>query len=498
MPHEERISRILAKLAALRAGAIGDDVEKFSLEPVLSEGEITAFEQAQGAQLPADFRAFLALAGGSGAGPYDGLLPMIAWGSALGKERPGWLARPFPFVVTETGQFEPFGPAREASTVEPPGPTHEAYEGAISLSDQGCTFYGLLVVTGPLAGRLVYVNVDQDAPYYLVENPDFLSWYERWLDELRWGHRASWFGIGMPGDEAQLVAAAAPGSARRRDAVAAMFRLPRLSGETAALVVDLLRDPDAELRELAVSLLKNFPPAEASLHLHRALGDVSGEVRKAALETILRAGGAWQEAARKALHDTDPAVARVALYHLTADERLLSADEVLPFVESPDAALSRCAMGALARLPSGRATAVLLGRVASDPELDTLSALVNQVHNGGASAAQTDEVLEALRARVVASGDRVPQLLLWILGGFPGSHPALQGLLLGLVNHPEVLVRFSVVHQLGKVGDEGALAALAACRRDPSRLDPEYPNRSSIGTMAREAARAIRKRVRGG
>jgi hypothetical protein len=471
-----RLSQLHEKLGALRARAGGG--EALRLAAALSEGEIRAFEEEHGAHLPPDFRAFLRGVGASGAGPYDGLLPNEQWSSALGKVRPGWLARPFPFAIDPAGDFVAIGPPGSAGD--------EPFEGAIALSDQGCTFYGLLVVTGPLAGRVVYVNVDQDRPYYLVENPDFLSWYERWLDELLWGHHASWFGIGLPGDEAQLAAAAVPGSPRQRDAVAAMFRLPRLSGETAALVVDLLRDPVAEVRELAVGLLKNFPPAEASLRLDHALGDASGGVRLAALEAILRAGGAWQEAARKALRDADPAVAVVALHHLTADERLLSADEVLPFVESPDAALSRCATGALARLPSGRATAVLLGRVASDPELDTLAALVSQVHNGGASAAQTGEILEALRARVAMAGAHIPQQLLWILCGFPGSHPALQRLLLGLVSHPEPLVRFSVVHQLGEVGDAGAIAALTVGRRDPTTLGPEHPNRSSIGQMARE------------
>ena len=120
------LSRIREKLAALRAQT-GED---YPLDRALTERKIQAFEAKQGAQLPPEFRAFLRQIGASGAGPYGGLLPMLQWGAALGKEAPGWLSRPFPFAPGESGPFEPFGP-----------PGARPFEGAIAISDQGCTFY---------------------------------------------------------------------------------------------------------------------------------------------------------------------------------------------------------------------------------------------------------------------------------------------------------------------------------------------------------------------
>lgn len=59
-----------------------------------------------------------------------------------------------------------------------------AVSGSISLILQGCSYYGLLIVTGQYRGHVVYVDVQGSGEPYFVAHPDFLSWYERCLNEL--------------------------------------------------------------------------------------------------------------------------------------------------------------------------------------------------------------------------------------------------------------------------------------------------------------------------
>src|SRR5207248_8328325 len=75
-------------------------------------------------------------------------------------------------------------------------PPHEwhVFQGTITLGHQGSTFYTLLIVAGESRGRVVYVDTSGQPPYF-VKNTDFLSWYERWLDETLAGRNMFWFGL---------------------------------------------------------------------------------------------------------------------------------------------------------------------------------------------------------------------------------------------------------------------------------------------------------------
>ncbi len=53
----------------------------------------------------------------------------------------------------------------------------------MALNEQGSSYYGVLIVTGPYRGHVVYVDADGACPIQFVGR-DFLSWYEHWLDEL--------------------------------------------------------------------------------------------------------------------------------------------------------------------------------------------------------------------------------------------------------------------------------------------------------------------------
>src|SRR5262249_42868590 len=155
------------------------------------------------------------------------------------------------------------------------------------IGEQGCSFYTALVVAGPHAGRVIYVNADGMTPFF-VESPDFLSWYERWLDELLDGNKHHWFGMDMPGDEPALCEAAR--GERRREAVVAMHRLPRIGEETAALVALRVRDDDAAVRAAALGVVAKFEIAATELHVRRAIDDVDGAVRLEAMLALKAIG----------------------------------------------------------------------------------------------------------------------------------------------------------------------------------------------------------------
>ncbi|MFG2986993.1 SMI1/KNR4 family protein [Streptomyces sp. NPDC048258] len=185
---DDRIARIQGKLAMLPG------TEKAVLGPVLTEAQISAFEDSHGVRLPEEFRQFLTRIGHGGYGPTYGLLPMERWAGQVGM---GQLAKPFPIVPDLD---VPTGP-------DDRGELTGSFPGTITIVYRGCSDFTLLVVTGSGRGRLVEVNDEGFfAPRFHADS-DFLSWYERWLDFVLTGHRdLTWFADQMAGNEVQLVA----------------------------------------------------------------------------------------------------------------------------------------------------------------------------------------------------------------------------------------------------------------------------------------------------
>ncbi|MFE5208785.1 SMI1/KNR4 family protein [Streptomyces sp. NPDC056600] len=172
----------------------------FELLPTLDEQELRAVERGLGTHLPKEYRTFLGEVGAGGAGPDYGLFPL----------RP-----PAPGAPPATGHAAlPFRPERTAELdrlerAEPRRADHPdeaalaaAYaawtarcdelddtltQGTLCVSSQGCGYYSLLVVTGPLRGtmwddvRAVGEGVlpirrkDDDRPL------PFTDWYLHWL-----------------------------------------------------------------------------------------------------------------------------------------------------------------------------------------------------------------------------------------------------------------------------------------------------------------------------
>ncbi|MEV5831786.1 hypothetical protein AB0L25_40130 [Spirillospora sp. NPDC052242] len=246
-PDHVRLGRIAGKLAAARAeqpAIFGAEDHRFELGPPLPEAAVARFEERHEVALPPEYRLFITELGAEGAGPGYRLCRLDVECCA---DRPsGHLARPSPYLP---------GPRYfgdwEQRYEDPPGPDQNFLRGTVQVSTHGCSLVTRLVVTGPARGRLI--NLDDEGPVgpYVVEDADFLAWYERWLDEAAAGGRGGWFGEGLPLDEPELVGVLAddPSPARRARAGESLLDLPVLGDRAwAALLGAVTADPDPTAR----------------------------------------------------------------------------------------------------------------------------------------------------------------------------------------------------------------------------------------------------------
>ncbi|MFJ8010704.1 SMI1/KNR4 family protein [Streptomyces fagopyri] len=142
---DSRITRIRSKLAkipyqAQRSHSVCAERHQFRLGPRISASKADAFEAEHRIVLPAAYRAFLIELGGSGAGPFYGLLPLE-------------LCRLFTMNRNPAD-----GSPRGFAHVDHP----DALQGDLFLHiiEMGCSDLCLTAVTGPLTGRVVTGNAD--------------------------------------------------------------------------------------------------------------------------------------------------------------------------------------------------------------------------------------------------------------------------------------------------------------------------------------------------
>ncbi|MET7403356.1 hypothetical protein ABZS66_58770 [Dactylosporangium sp. NPDC005572] len=200
-------------------------------DPPEAEAEVAAFEAAHGVRLPEPYRRFVIETGDPGLVPLAHACP--------GRCAPGHLTRPSPYVPGPRyiGDWE--------VRYEAPGRDRVFLPGTLIVAGHGCSLYTHLVVSGPARGRLF--NLDNEGPWgpYVVEDPDFLAWYERWRDDRDSGLQR------LPLGAAELldVLAADPAPHRRALAGTSLLALPVVSGEAwTALARAVARDPDPSVR----------------------------------------------------------------------------------------------------------------------------------------------------------------------------------------------------------------------------------------------------------
>lgn len=168
--------------------AFGAEAHGFRLGPPVPEAVVAEFEERHEVALTLGYRLFVTELGDGGAGPgYH----MSRLGASCGADcRPGHLAQPSPYLP---------GPRYfgdwEQRYEDPPGAGRMFLRGTLEIAYHGCSLVTRLVVMGPARGRLL--NLDWEGPVgpYVVEDADFLAWYERWLDEAVAGAALSCRGV---------------------------------------------------------------------------------------------------------------------------------------------------------------------------------------------------------------------------------------------------------------------------------------------------------------
>lgn len=200
MPTTEELLATLQQLRTIDTEhmVFGAQTHGYVLQPPLSDEEVAQFERENRVALPAAYRDFLLKAGNGGAGPAYGLKPLEAWhceefsqvttvlttksgerfeagtGERALLARPSDPARPYPF----TEAWSAPGPDEILSIPEGSHP----FDGCLYLSDLGCGYGYLLIVTGEAAGQVWVDYTAGDGQVSKVAD-DFAAWYAHWLDD---------------------------------------------------------------------------------------------------------------------------------------------------------------------------------------------------------------------------------------------------------------------------------------------------------------------------
>jgi len=224
----DQTRRILDKLVLARAAdpeykVFGASSHRYVVHAPASLDAVRRFEERVGITLPDAFRRFLLEVGcggdgyeGSAAGPFYGVFGLE---SNLRLDSLEWLAKVVanPCLLSArmsvaewealTSRIGIGGDARDDQFEQ----TQAAlFGGILPIGSQGCSMYHGLVVTGPHTGRVVNFDQECGTPPVFAFEPDFLEWYERWLDEVINGDLfqkgPSWFGYTRGGPESELLA----------------------------------------------------------------------------------------------------------------------------------------------------------------------------------------------------------------------------------------------------------------------------------------------------
>jgi HEAT repeat protein len=447
------IDRILSKLNQVRRldpESFGKEKHAFRLNPVLSEQAIQAFEQKHRVSLPEDYRDFLQQAGNGGAGPFYGILPLEEYASLFHCD----LSSPSPLCPASTSGWSK--QKIDPPDVELPDPPDDWLNGSLALVNQGCAYCAVLIVTGPSRGRVVYVNLDTTDKVYFVHHRDFLSWYERWLDELLAGYETSWFGLGLPATEAEIATLLVTENQPEELMISALQTLERRSKIERPTVEALricLTSPLPQVRAGAIGILAKHLHRNASSDVLRLLGDPSPKVREAALGALAEADEKLvSQNAPTLLKDPDVDVVISAIHHLVR-QKALSFHDLKPLLASNNPGIVRTALWASKEIGE---SSKILDRHFSDPD--------KEVRRSALLFSTQENVESVLRRLDMEQDNEILSLVVTVLGRLNDARivPAL----IQLKGHSHPFVRYNTAFALGELRDRRAIPVLKSMLSD--------------------------------
>ncbi len=173
---------------------------RFVFEPPLTLTAVIELENRYGIRLPEQYRSFLMLVSGGGAGPYYGLNTPADWAEHYeltptvlqrALSAPCLLRDDFAERTRVEMGLDPGADVRstdewlkfigsEANEEAWNADEWSPYFGTLCLSDQGCTFCSVLILNGEYTGRTCHIALDRYIPVF--DSTGFLDWYEHWVD----------------------------------------------------------------------------------------------------------------------------------------------------------------------------------------------------------------------------------------------------------------------------------------------------------------------------
>ena len=497
----EAIPRILSKLEQVRDLGLPRfilDRHRCLLNPTLDESASQDFEANHHIRLPEDYRTFLREAGNGGAGPYYGLdrlslevptcdalaRPCMVRPEMSSRERNRWIAisnTPGLPLMTMVPMMTPVTMFQD-----------RWLQGCLMITHLGCSCFAMLVVTGEHRGRVFYIG--SSSPYF-VHHPDFLSWYERWLDELLWGFDDTWFGIGLPGREGDMVVVLRSDepAETKGEAIRTLWRIPNLNRESLAALRLTLGHASRNVRIQAAHLLGKHHDAEAIPEIKGLLRDADPLVREVAVKVLatLLPEDSWVSAVREALNDDKWDVVAAALLCLKHKGFLRVADVEPCFRHRKPAA----------RIMALQLTHVFKGELATirtpvdllrDPDRDVRYCAIGRCR-GQRDRLNVPTLIEMLRQE---SDVELAEQIVFALADI--RDPEALPVLLKMTEHRDSIVRYHAITALGTLRDPRAIPTLTALLEDQTK--PERANEDgsvarfqrTIGQEARAALAQIR------
>ncbi len=218
----------------------------WKLHDVVPLSEIEEFEEKTGIELPVEYVYFLTQIGRGGASPGTELDDFdMEWAE---DEKLSQVSEQLSCVLSDKEWEELYG-------------GHGDEPGTICLCAMDLTYQAYLIVSGPMKGKIVYMDWDGDcAPMWPKGLPDILTWYEQFFSEKLAGYEISptWkFMWQQPGDEDDLIQAFHESGdiEWKKEILWSFYKFKKISDKTYDFLAGLR---GSEFEKEAVDLIKYF------------------------------------------------------------------------------------------------------------------------------------------------------------------------------------------------------------------------------------------------
>lgn len=155
-----------------------------SVNPPIELHEVEAFEREAGVLIPKDYRDFLLTSCNGGIEPCR-LVPLQRWDYSYWTVVEPEKAN-YPCLITPEAEkhgedwldelgVEDWSPKWDESSWDP-------MYGTIAIAEIGCGLYFSMIMNGEYRGRIFTWGDHAHNPPYFVDEPDFVTWINYWLD----------------------------------------------------------------------------------------------------------------------------------------------------------------------------------------------------------------------------------------------------------------------------------------------------------------------------